>query len=96
MNNSAYIVTIDGIRDKRVFFLSLVNFFAPFDVILTIWGEVPKTVLKRISNHKVTGFGLRSLLFHELNLKLNDQSLHMISDSLCDDEILDKIAERIL
>jgi len=38
MNNSYYIVSIDGVRDKTVFFLSLVNFFAPLDVILTLWG----------------------------------------------------------
>jgi len=91
MNNSYYIVSINGVRDKKVFLSSLLKFFAPFDVILTIWGKVPKTVLKRLSNQKITGFGLRRLLFHELNLKLNDQSLPVISDSLYDDEILDKI-----
>ena len=91
MNHSDYIISIDGVRDKKMFFLSLVNFFGPFDVILAIWGKVPKTVLKRLSTHKVTDFGLRRLLFHELNLKLNDESVPAISDCLCDYEILDTI-----
>jgi hypothetical protein len=91
MNHSDYIVSIDGVLDKKVFFSSLLNFFAPFDVILTIWGKVSKPVLKILSNHNVAGFGLRRLLFHELNLKLNNQSLPVISDSLCDDKVLDKI-----
>jgi hypothetical protein len=91
MNRSDCIISINGIHDKKMFFSSLLNFFAPLDVILSLWGKVPKTVLKRLSIHKVTDFGLRRFLFHELNLKLNNQSLSVISDCLCDDEILDTI-----
>jgi len=91
MDNSDYIVSINGIRDKKMFFSSLLNFFAPFDVILTIWGNIPKTVLKRLSIHKVTDFWLWRFLFHELNLKLNNQSLSVISDCLCDDKIIEII-----
>ncbi len=87
MNNSAYIVSIEGVRDKKLFFSSLVNFYAPFDVILTIWGKIPKSILHRLSNHKVTGFGLRRLLFRESSFNLNDQSLSDISDCLCGDEL---------
>ena len=92
MNKSDYIVSIEAVHDKKVFFSSLLNFYAPFDVILTIWGRISKSILRRLSNHKVTGFGLRRLLFREFKFKLNDQSLNEISDCLYGDEMLDNIS----
>ncbi len=91
MNNSDYIISIDGICDKEMFFLSLLNFFAPFDVILTTWGKLPKTTLQQLSKHRVDRFGLRRFLFREFNLKLNNKSLNSISECLCDDDILNQI-----
>jgi len=38
MDGKNNIITIDGVRDKEKFFSSLLELYAPFDVVLSVWG----------------------------------------------------------
>ena len=74
-----------------MFFTSLMKFYAPYEVILTVWGKIPKANLKKLSKFKTSGSKIRRILFGELNLKLDKQSLSVISENLCRDSILSQI-----
>lgn len=67
------------------------KFYAPYEVILTVWGKIPKTNLKKLSKFKIFGSKIRNIVFGELNLKLDKQSLSVISENLCCDSILSQI-----
>ena len=84
-------ISIDEVKDKKMFFTSLMKFYAPYKVILTVWGKTPKANLKKLSKFKVPGSKIRNIVFGELNLKLDKQSLSVISENLCCDSILSQI-----
>ncbi len=67
------------------------KFYAPFEVILSVWGKVPKANLRKLSKFKISGSKIRHIVFGEFNLKLDKQSLSVISENLCCDSILSQI-----
>ena len=91
MNNSNYIISIDEVKDKKMLFSYLMKFYAPFEVILSVWGKVPKANLRKLSKFKISGSKIRHIVFGEFNLKLDKQSLSVISENLCCDSILSQI-----
>ena len=91
MNDSNYIISIDEVKDKKMLFSYLMKFYASFEVILSIWGKVPKANLRKLSKIKIFGSKIRNIVFGELNLKLDKQSLSVISENLCHDSILSQI-----
>lgn len=86
-----HIITIDGVNDKEVLFSSFMKFYAPFDVVLSVWGGLSEPILQNIGDFVVTSSRIRKVIFGEINISLNNLSIEKVLDSLCHESILSKI-----
>jgi hypothetical protein len=88
MAESDYIIGIDGVRDVKGFFESLLSFYARLDVTLTTWGKLPQEVHRNLSVFKTHTSWIRRLAFKQIDWKLNKESVNSIMESLCTDSVL--------
>ena len=88
MNGNDYIVSVDGVRDYKGFFGELLSFYAKQDVILTVWGKLPKFIYESLDNFKSPCSWIRRWLFKQSDYHLNGSSLNLLAQQLCDDDLL--------
>ena len=88
MNENDYIVMLKGVNDKKEFFAELLVFFAPYNVILSVWGKLTPKVLKQLALFKAPCSWIRRLFFSETEWNLTPQSLSVLKQCLCNDEFL--------
>ena len=67
------------------------KFYAPFDVVLSVWGKLPKPIFQNLVDFKITGSKFRKYLFGEINIKLNHLGVDTVLDNLCRKKILCQI-----
>jgi hypothetical protein len=91
MDGKNNIITIDGVKDKEKFFYSLLKLYAPFDVVLSVWGKLSESILRNIGDFIVTSSRIRKVIFGEINISLNNLSIENVLDNLCHESILSKI-----
>ncbi len=96
MSESDYIIGIDEVNDIKVFFISLLSFYAPLNIILTIWGKLPQEVHRSLSDFKARTSLIRRLFFNQIDLYLNTDSKNSIIESLCADSVLEKFTWGII
>ena len=88
MSNSEYIISLDGLKNRKKFFSSLLVFFAPFDVVLCTWGKLPKAVYDQINSFRVPCSWIRRLFFQQAEWYLTPESVDTMVEILCDDHVL--------
>jgi hypothetical protein len=91
MKNNEYIMSIEGVTDRKKFFAELLAFYAPQDGVLTIWGKLPKYIQERLAQIKAPCSWIRCWLFQQSEWHLNSHSLNLLSQELCDDELLENL-----
>jgi hypothetical protein len=96
MADSDYIIGIEEVNDIKAFFKSLLSFYAPLDVNLTIWGKLPKEVHRSLSAFKARTSLIRRLFFNQTDLYLNTESEKSINGSLNTDSVLEKFTWGII
>ena len=79
---------LKGVNDKKEFFAELLVFFAPYNVILSVWGKLTPKVLKQLALFKAPCSWIRRLFFSETEWNLTPQSLSVLKQCLCNDEFL--------
>jgi hypothetical protein len=91
MEQNDYIVSIEGVINRKAFFAELLSFYAKQDVILTIWGKLPSHILKSLDQFKSPSSRIRGLFFKESNWFLNSHSLNNLTQHLCEDSLLENL-----
>lgn len=88
MTESKYILGLDGVAEHKIFFSEVLAFFAPYDVVLTIWGKLPSEVQKDLAAFCAPCTWIRRHIFHQSDWHLTLQSLHALTQNLCNDDFL--------
>ena len=91
MNINDYIVSLEGVSDYKAFFAELLDFYAPLEAVLIIWGKLPKEIQNRLFPFKAQCPWIRRWFFHQSEWHLTSQSLKMLKEHLCNDDLLETI-----
>lgn len=91
-----HIIDISGVRNRAKFFAALLMYYAPIEVILTTWGKIPKDIHKNLKLFKAPSSLFRRHIFRESSWHLNNNSLSLIIENLCIDNILESFTWGIL
>jgi len=91
MKHNDYIVSIEGVINRKGFFAELLSFYAEQDVTLTIWGKLPNNICESLDLFKAPCSGIRRWLFKQSDYHLNGESLGSIAHQLCNDDLLENL-----
>jgi len=88
MTETDYFVSLDGVTDRKAFLAEFLAFFAPHEVTLTTWGDIPSEVAERLAAFRTHTSWVRRHAFHQSDWMLSSQSVAALTASLCDESIL--------
>ncbi len=91
MKKNDYIISIDGVTDRRFFITSLFSFYSAFDVELTIWGKLPHSIHELISPFRLSTSVVQLLFRSGSRWRLNHTSVDALTTALCNNDILKNI-----
>jgi hypothetical protein len=81
-------ISISGVENKEAFFDSLIRFFAPIEIELTVWGSIPKRTITELTEYHIPCPWIRKWLFNEKRWQLSPKSIEKIRENICRDKIL--------
>ena len=96
MTVTDYIISISGIENRGSFFASLLAFYAPVNVVLMTWGKLPDDVKKELMPFRAPCSWFRRRFFREYSWYLNQNSIRVLTDNLCKDEVLEGLTWGLL
>lgn len=91
MAKSDYFIVINEVHDRKAFLAELLSFYASLDATFTIWGKLPFEVTDSLSSMQARTPWFRRVFFHELNWRLNNETVNALIDSLCADHLIDNL-----
>jgi hypothetical protein len=96
MTVTDHIVSISGVEDRGSFFEALLAFYAPVNVVLTTWGKLPDDAIKALLPFRAPCPWFRRRFFREYSWYLNQNSIQVLTDNLCKDEVLESLTWGLL
>ena len=91
MTQNDFIVSIEGVINRKGFFAELLSFYAKQDVTLTIWGKLPNSICENLDLFKAPCSCIRCWLFKQSDYHLNVESLGSLAHQLCNDDLLENL-----
>ena len=88
MNKNEYMISIEGLKDRKAFFTEVLSFYSPYNVIITTWGKLHKDIKNCLAPFSDSCNWFRHLIFNENNWHLNKDSIGKIRDCLCSDNVV--------
>lgn len=90
MKRNEYIVSIEGVINRKRFFAELLSFYAQQDSILILWGKLPNNICGSFDLFKAPCSWFRRRLFKQSDYHLNGESLSQLACQFCDDNLLER------
>lgn len=92
MKNNDYIVGIKGVTSYKEFFSEFLEFYAPLEAVLMLWGKLPKDIQTSLFQFKASCSWMRRQFFHQSEWHLTNKSLPILKDNLCDENLLQNVS----